>query len=97
MTILNFFQVTLPSKLEKVIFWLLVIFFVHILLHFEFVIAKNDENWQFQAVYDWLTLIGQISINRENLGKSRNEIFPIKTRAPAKIFQHMALLSSYLC
>ena len=30
-----------------------------------------------QAVCDWLTLIGQISINRESLGKSRNKIFPI--------------------
>ena len=41
---LNFFHVILAPKLEKVVFKLLVIIFAHILLDFEFIVAKYDGN-----------------------------------------------------
>ena len=51
--ILNFFHAFLASKLEKVGFRVSVIFFEHILLDFEFIVAKNDENRQFSSLL-WL-------------------------------------------
>ena len=51
--LLNFFDVILASKLEKVVFRLEVIFFADVLLDFKFITAKNDENRQFASLL-WL-------------------------------------------